>query len=167
MNYAVAYLRTNPNVKLVTINIGGNDLGLLRLSCASDLLCQISGLPAVYAAYARNVLSIFSRLRGEGGYRGPIVLLTYYGFNYTDPNSGPELAAFVGLNSIASGIATGFGGKVADGFNAFFVASLPYGGDACAAGLLIQLPGGGCDVHPSAKGQKVLANAVTKVYEKD
>jgi len=34
------------------------------------------------------------------------------------------------------------------------------GGDTCAAGLRIKLPSGGCDLHPTALGQQVLATAV-------
>jgi hypothetical protein len=49
---------------------------------------------------------------------------------------------------------------VADGFTAFRLASLRSGGDPCAAGLLIALPGGGCDVHPTAAGHRVLAAAL-------
>jgi len=33
------------------------------------------------------------------------------------------------------------------------------GGDACKAGLLIPLPEGGCDIHPSPKGRAVLVEA--------
>jgi lysophospholipase L1-like esterase len=161
MEYAIAFLRANPNVKLLTINIGGNDLGLLRQLCGSNLTCQLLGLPGVYAAYSRNLLSIFSRLRQEAGYRGSIVLLTYYAFDYSNL-ANPETAAFVGLNGVASGIATAFGAKVADGFHAFFEASIPFGGNPCAAGLLVPLPTGGCDVHPSVKGHKVLADAIMK-----
>jgi len=165
MDYAVAYLRSNPNPKLVTINIGGNDLGLLQLNCANDVNCELAGLPGVLAAYGRNLLTIFTRLRLEAGYRGPIVLLTYYAFDYR-PASAAQLAAFIAMNGTASGIATAFGAKVADGFNAFLVASIPFGGDPCAAGLLIPLPDGTCNIHPSLAGQKLLANTILNVVKK-
>ena len=51
-------------------------------------------------------------------------------------------------------------GRVADGFGAFALASRLTGGDACAAGLLDRLPSGGCDVHPSARGHDLLAQAI-------
>jgi hypothetical protein len=50
--------------------------------------------------------------------------------------------------------------RVASGFDAFRTASAVYHGDACAAGLLIKLPSGGCDEHPSAVGQQVLAKTI-------
>jgi hypothetical protein len=60
-------------------------------------------------------------------------------------------------------VGTAFGAKLADGFGAFQLASLKYQGDPCNAGLLVKLPDGTCDVHPSPQGQKVLAGAVLSV----
>jgi hypothetical protein len=55
-------------------------------------------------------------------------------------------------------VAQTFGVQVADAFTAFGVASL--GGSACAAGLLIPLSPGVCDIHPSAAGQALIAQTV-------
>ncbi len=160
MDYAVSYLARNKNTKLVTINIGGNDLGLLLQKCSGDPTCEIAGLPGVLAAYGSNLTEILSRIRFEAGYKGPIILLTYYVSNYNDVK---QVGALSALNAIASGIATAFGAKVADGFGAFQSASASHGGDACAAGLLAQLPGGTCDTHPSSLGHRLLAQAVIEV----
>jgi lysophospholipase L1-like esterase len=160
MDYAVNYLLNNPNPEFVTINIGGNDLGLLQVECNFDLACEFMRLPTVLGTYGQNMLTIFTNLRVTAGYQGPIVLLTYYVFNYTDP---VQVGAFTQLNGIASGIATAFGAKIADGFTAFLVASTPFGGDSCAAGLLVKLPDGTCDTHPSLAGQKLLASTVLQV----
>lgn len=157
MDYAVNYLQNNPNPTFVTINLGGNDLGLLQVQCNFDVTCEEAGLPGVLAAYGQNMLAIFQKIRGEAQYQGPIVLLTYYVFNYQDPI---QVAAFTALNGIASGIAGSFGAQIADGFQAFLVATLPFGGDSCKAGLLVQLPNGTCDTHPSLAGQKLLAKTV-------
>jgi hypothetical protein len=43
------------------------------------------------------------------------------------------------------------------------VASAPFGGDSCAAGLLVKLPDGTCDTHPSLAGQELLASTVLQV----
>jgi lysophospholipase L1-like esterase len=163
MDYAIKYLSNNPNPRFVTINIGGNDLGLLQVTCNFDLNCEFKGLPDVLAAYGRNLLTIFTNIR-QTDYEGPIVLLTYYVFNYKDP---VQVGAFTQLNGIASGIASAFGAKIADGFNAFFVATLPFGGDSCAAGLLVKFPNGTCDTHPSLAGQKLLADTVLKAAGAD
>jgi len=164
MDFAVKYLRGNPNARFVTINIGGNDLALLQVGCNFDMTCELAGLPGVLGAYGNNLLTIFTRLRGDAHYTGPIVLLTYYAFNYQDP---VQVGAFSALNGIASGIASGFGAKIADGFQAFFVATIPFNGDSCAAGLLIKLPNGTCDTHPSQAGQKLLAATVLNVAPKN
>jgi lysophospholipase L1-like esterase len=159
MDYAVNYLLNNPSPQFVTINIGGNDLGVLQVNCNFDLTCEFMGLPGVLADYGQNLFTIFTNLRVQAKYQGPIVLLTYYVFNYTDP---VQVGAFSQLNGIASGIATSFGAKIADGFNAFLVATVPFGGDSCAAGLLVKLPDGTCDTHASLAGQKLLADTVLK-----
>jgi lysophospholipase L1-like esterase len=162
MDYAVNYLLHNPNPEFVTINIGGNDLGLLQVNCQFDLTCELAGLPTVLAAYGQNLLTIFTNLRVQAKYKGPIVLLTYYVFNYLDPT---QVGAFTALNGIASGIATSFGAKIADGFTAFEIATIPFGGDSCKAGLLIKLPDGTCDTHPSLAGQLLLAATVLEASQ--
>jgi lysophospholipase L1-like esterase len=159
MDYAVNYLANNPNPEFVTINIGGNDLALLQQNCQLGLTCNP---PAVFAAYGQNLFTIFTNIRAA--YKGPIVLLTYYVFNYQEPI---QVGAFTTLNGIASGIATSFGAKIADGFTAFQVATIPFGGDSCKAGLLIKLPDGTCDTHPSLAGQLLLAATVLEAASDD
>jgi len=160
MDYAVDYLAKNPNPEFVTINIGGNDLAVLQQNCNFDLMCELNGLQGVLSTYGQNMFAIFTNLRVKAGYQGPIVLLTYYAFNYNDPVLVP---VFMDLNGIASGIATSFGAKIADGFTAFQVAAAPFGGDSCNAGLLIKLSNGTCDTHPSLAGQELLANTILQV----
>ena len=53
-----------------------------------------------------------------------------------------------------------FGVTVADEFSAFQIASAPFNGDPCAAGLLIRLTATTCDVHPSPAGRELLAATV-------
>jgi hypothetical protein len=55
------------------------------------------------------------------------------------------------------------GGKVADGFAAFEGPSAAFGGSPCAAGLLIKLPDGTCNIHPSPAGHLLLAQAIEDV----
>jgi len=162
LDYAINYLSNNPNPKFVTINIGGNDLALLQIGCNFDVTCELGGLPTVLGAYGNNLFTIFSKIRGEAKYTGPIVLVTYYAFNYADPT---QVGAFTALNGIATGVASAFGARIADGFTAFLVASVPFGGDTCKAGLLVKLPDGTCDTHPSEAGQKLLAETVVKAAQ--
>ncbi len=54
-----------------------------------------------------------------------------------------------------------FKGSIADGFGAFQKGSPT--GDPCAAGLLIKLPDGTCNIHPSPAGHLLLAKAIEDV----
>ena len=158
-DYAVELLNSKPSIKLVTIGIGGNDLLLLQETCHNDPVCIFGGLPATLAAYRANLITIFRRIREQARYHGRMVLVTYYSPDYRDPIQTGGIAA---LNAVALQVATLFGAKIADGFSAFMIASIPNGGDSCAAQLLV--PGGPpCDVHPSPKGRDLLADAVLRL----
>jgi hypothetical protein len=67
------------------------------------------------------------------------------------------VSSFTALNGIACGIAPAFDAKISDGFMAFFVATIPFRGDSCKAGLHVKLSNGTCYTHPSLMGQKLLA----------
>jgi lysophospholipase L1-like esterase len=156
MDYATAYLSSNRKAELVTIDIGLNDLGVLLKNCNGNTACALAGAPAVLAAYGQNIFTIYSRIRGTG-YQGPIVAVTAYAFDYSDP---VQVGGILPLNGILSGTTTAFGGKVADVFTAFATAAAPFGGKVCATGLLVKLPDGTCDTHPSAAGQSLIAQTV-------
>jgi lysophospholipase L1-like esterase len=157
LDYALSVLGKDRDTKLVTINIGGNDLAVLEFQCNFNTACEIAGLPGTLLTYAGNLTAILSRMRGEAGYRGPITLLTYYSFNYAD---AAQTTAIALLNQTAAGVGALYNVTIADGFGAFAKASLPFGGDVCKAGLLIQLPDGTCDTHPTPAGQQLLASTV-------
>ena len=76
--------------------------------------------------------------------------LTYYPLDYRDLAGNAILEA---LNGVIADRTGAWGGVVADGFGAFATAS--NFGDSCAAGLLIPLPSGGCDIHPSPLGGRI------------
>ena len=103
--------------------------------------------------------TILHDLRSEARYRGPIVVLTYYSLSYSDP---AQIQSTQALDSVIAGAATANGAIVADGFAAFQGPSLAAGGDPCAAGLLIRLPDGTCNIHPSRAGHRLLAQAILK-----
>src|SRR5579872_715214 len=168
LDYAVAYLQANPNPKLVTIDIGGNDLGILQATCTANyngnlagiLLCEETGLPGVLATFGRNLTLIYSCLRATG-YAGTIIAMNYYAFNYLDP---VQVAAFTALNTVIAAVSTPFGVHVGNAYLAFQLATTYSRGDACAAGLLIKLQNGTCDTHPSLAGQALLAATMLTAY---
>jgi lysophospholipase L1-like esterase len=159
MEYATNFLVNNPSTDLVTIDIGGNDLLLVQNACGMGTTadtCIAEALPGTLAAYAGNLGNILGGLRATG-YNGLIVVLTQYATNYQDET---QLAALTPLNSEATSVAALHGALVADGYGAFLAASLSTLGNPCTAGLLIVLPDGTCNVHPSPAGRQVLTNAV-------
>jgi lysophospholipase L1-like esterase len=157
--FAVRFVQTHPTTRLVTIDIGANDLFVLLRTCAGSSSCFAAGFPVMLSTLATNLATIYGSLRAAG-FRGDLVALTYYVTNYNDRNAVMVLGA---INQVVATITTAFGGRVADGFGAFKTEAAEAGGDSCVAGLLIQLPTGGCDIHPSKMGQKVLARAIEAV----
>lgn len=157
--FALGYIRAHSDTQLVTIDIGANDLFVLLRTCAGSSSCFAAGFPALLSTLANNLATIYGSLRAAG-FRGHLVALTYYVTNYNDQNAVAVLGA---INQVVTAVTTAFGGQVADGFGAFKAEAAEAGGDSCVAGLLIQLPTGGCDIHPSKMGQKVLARAIEAV----
>ena len=155
MEYALHYLAAHKHTRLVTIDIGANDAFVCQETTA-DHCTSAAELGGVAKEIAGNLTTIFRELRGAG-YSGPIVALTYYSLSYSDP---AQVAASQFLNSVIAGVAAQNGGIVADGFGAFQGPSAAYGGDPCAAGLLIKLPDGTCNIHPSPAGARLLAGAI-------
>jgi lysophospholipase L1-like esterase len=160
--FAVNYLQNNPRTRLVTINLDANDF--FRLSSARPgpapwppTGCFTPDLAVYFATCApQNLETIFGALRATG-YTGLIVALTYYSLTYPD-TSGADF-----LNGPMIAAASKFGVLVASGVEAWRATAMASGGSSCAAGLLIPLPpslGGGCDVHPTAKGRALLAQAI-------
>lgn len=157
--YALRYLATHRNTRLVTINIGANDLFLCEETTA-DACASPAELQAALKKIQVNLAIIYALIRGVARYHGPLVALTYYSLSYSDPT---QLAVTEALNSAIASVTEKFGGKVADGFAAFAGPSDAAGGSPCAAGLLIKLPDGTCNIHPSPKGRQLLAQAIENV----
>lgn len=155
--FAVDQLSANRHINLVTLQIGANDVLLLLKNCATSTdpnACVGAGLPAVFQGFGQNLAAILAGLRVQAAYKGDLVLVLYY-----SPSPAFDQIA-VTLNAIMLSVGTQFGTKFADSFTAFQLASAPFGGDACQAGLLVPLSPGTCDIHPSLKGQEILAATV-------
>jgi lysophospholipase L1-like esterase len=157
MQYALKYLAVHRHTQLVTINIGANDVFLCRETtsdaCATEVQTVLQEIQA-------NLTTIYTQIRDVAHYRGLLVALTYYSLSYSDP---AQVAGTEALNSAIASVTEKFGGKVADGFAAFQGPSAAFGGSPCAAGLLIKLPDGTCNIHPSPAGHLLLAKAIEDV----
>jgi lysophospholipase L1-like esterase len=161
MMYALRYLVTHRDTRLVTIDIGANDVFLCQETTA-DACASPAEFEAVLRQIQISLTAIYTMIRGFAHYQGPLVALTYYSLTYSNPPSAQE-TALEALDSVIASVTERFGGKVADGFAAFRGPSLAAGGSACAAGLLIKLPGGTCNIHPSHAGHLLLARAIEAV----
>ncbi len=160
LDYAVDYLRSHRRTRLVSLTIGANDLFLCQKTTADQ--CTGQDFAALTAQVEANTRTILTALRHRAHYRHRIALVTYYSLDYRDPVQTAGIAAFNAALVRAAGRSRAV---VADGFGAMQRAAAPAGGDACAAGLLVALPQGGCDVHPTLAGQRVLAKALARVAE--
>jgi len=159
MLYTLRYLATHRNTRLVTIDIGANDVFLCQETTA-DACASPAELQAVLKKIQVNLAIIYALIRDVARYHGPLVALTYYSLDYADPT---QVAGTEELNSAIASVTEKFGGKVADGFAAFEGPSAAFGGSPCAAGLLIKLPDGTCNIHPSPAGHQLLARAIEAV----
>ncbi len=153
LDFATSYLRNNPRTRLVTLNLGANDIFRLQKNCNFVPACIAANLRTFLANLDTNLRTIFAALRATG-YSGLIVALTYYALDYNDT------AGAVLLNNPMVDAASHFGVLIASGFEAWKPVAVAAGGSSCAAGLLIPLPKGGCDVHPTPKGRDLLATAI-------
>jgi lysophospholipase L1-like esterase len=143
LSFGVKFLKAHPRTRLVSLMIGANDLfRRVPLATVTD-----------------NVHHILAAIRKKAKYHGRIVLLSYYSLGYANPGISETIQ---GLNAAVDAGAKGLRITRADGFGEFGAASEHSGGSACAAGLLTQLSGGGCGVHPSYAGQSLLALAVER-----
>jgi lysophospholipase L1-like esterase len=162
LQFAVAFLKSHPHTRLVTLLIGANDLYRLQGMCNNDTTCIVQGLPGVLATFRANLDTIYATLRHNAHYHHQIVTLTYYSPDYRNQLF---TGSIIELNKVIENRAAAWGSQVADGFRAFGIAS--GFGDPCAAGLLIRTSPSTCDVHPSREGHMLLAQIVLAVVHRN
>jgi lysophospholipase L1-like esterase len=155
LSFAVRFLEQHPATRLVTLTIGANDLFRCQATTADH--CTGPDFRQTLAQVGSNLDTILGALRNQAHYRGDLVVLTYYALTYRDPSQTEQ------LNDTLTRHGERYGARIASGFAAFQAAADRENGDTCATGLLIKLPGGGCDEHPSAAGQAALAKAVEAI----
>jgi lysophospholipase L1-like esterase len=162
LDFALAFLKSHPQTRLVTIGLGADDILLLRAACQGDPLCIESGLSAVLAGVTANLETILTDLRSTG-FTGTIVVVNYYSVDYSDAN---ETALTSALNDALAAAAAQAGGVIADVFTAFQTATVPAGGKTCNAGLLNASPQNQftCDIHPSQSGQMLIGKVVAQTF---
>jgi hypothetical protein len=127
-------------------------------SCAGAASCIFAGLPAHAAKVAANLDTILSRIRGAG-YAGQIIYVEYPARRY-----GTVIAqATAQLYTYIHPVFDTYGVEVAPVFDRFETAAEPYGGNSCAAGLLLTVAGGVCNIHPTAAGHQLIASIIAEM----
>jgi lysophospholipase L1-like esterase len=147
LDAALAAVRSDTPPSLISIQGGGNDTTICGEEDDPEA-CLDATVPEVAASLGEVV----SQLR-SAGYRGRIVLVGYHLVpGLEDPlrriNEAVERAARDGDVAFAD---------VARPFERY---ARRHGGDLCSAGLLVALPDGSCDLHPTLVGQGIIADAV-------
>ena len=158
LDFATAFLNAHPNTKLITIELGANDLFILQRTCNGAPACIAAGLPGLLGTIGANMDRIYRALQAAH-FNGRLVVVNYYSLDYAD---AAGTAVTVALNNAVTSHAAADGAIVADAFTAFKNAAAAAGGHTCLAGLLNTTSGDQttCDVHPSQSGQQLLAQSV-------
>jgi lysophospholipase L1-like esterase len=156
--FALSYLHSHHNVRLVTLMIDANDFFVCS-ETTSDGCASTAEQNATAATVTKNVHTILSAIRNKAGYTGQVVIVNYYSLNYSSPADNAQSQL---LNKVQNAAAQPFGVKIADGYGELQAASAHSGDNTCTAGLLTQLSVGGCGIHPSYAGQALLAQALEK-----
>ena len=176
LEFATRYLRSHPEVRLVTLTLGANDGLLLEISCgdipnptpARVEACIEAGAPAVFAKVAENIGTILANLRATG-YGGAIILTNYYSTDYSDSTQPGITELTAALNAAIAAPAQAYGAAVADVFTVFrTVASDPtFGGQTCKTGLLnpdVDTPNL-CNIHPARTGHRLIARTIAHALQ--
>ena len=157
LDFALAFLKSHPQTRLVTVGLGADDVLLLNTACSGDLTCIQTGLATVTA----SMETILSDLRRR--FTGTIIVVNYYSTDYSDPI---QTGIITLLNQALAVAATQQGAVIADVFSAF--QSATGGGNTCTFGLL----NGSfsptneftCDIHPSQSGQMLIGKVVAQTF---
>jgi len=159
--FAADFVRTH-DTRLVTIQLGANDLFLLTDRCFGLPTCVAAVLPLTLAILEQNILTTIASVRAAG-YGREIVVVNYFPL---DLNDTPLIGLTQALNAALADAASRGGALVADTFTPFaLAASTPAAlGSACRAGLLKANPLNPftCDVHPSQSGHRLIAKAIAR-----
>jgi lysophospholipase L1-like esterase len=155
--YAVSYLKSHPDVRLVSLMIGAND-GFICEETTTDGCASPTEIDPVLSRITRNVHTILAAVRNQAHYDGQIVMVDYYSLDYASPAVS---ALSVDINRAQNAGAKPFHVRYANAYSTFATAAAHSGNDTCTAGLLTQLGmPGSCGVHPSFAGQALLASTV-------
>lgn len=154
--YALHYLKTTRNVRLVSFEMGLVDLSLCQQH-SSDGCASSAELAALDTKLTANVRTILSAIRNTAHYTGQLAVVDYYP---TDYSSSLENVLTHNIDDVLDGAARPYDVKLVNSYAAFAAASSQDDEDPCVAGLIDPIGGGACGYHPTPAGQAVLAAAL-------
>src|SRR6185503_13830233 len=100
--FAVEFVKANRSTRLVTIQLGANDLFQLRDRCFGVPSCIAAILPFTLAILEQNILTTIADLRAAG-YRRPIVLVNYFPLDLRDTQTTALIQALNAAIADAAG----------------------------------------------------------------
>jgi len=161
--FALSYLKSHHDVRLVSLMIDANDFFVCR-ETTKDACASSSEQNATAATVTKNIHTILSSIRNKAHYQGQLVIVNYYSLNYASPAVSAQTQL---LNKVQDAAAKPFHVEIADGYGELQAAAAHSGaaGNTCKAGLITQLSTGSCGIHPSYAGQALLAQAVEKAVK--
>ncbi|MFO7959840.1 MAG: GDSL-type esterase/lipase family protein, partial [Nitriliruptoraceae bacterium] len=155
LGFAVDFLTANPDTELVSIQLGANDL--FRCQDAEGG-CTPDAFEEVLGTLGGNLATALGTLRTV--YDGEIIVVSYYALDYS---SEEDLAIAGATDQVVSGVVASFEDVVvADGSAALAPAAARAAGSTCDAGLLLDNGDGTCDVHPTDRGHRLMAQALAE-----
>ena len=162
VDFATAYVRkamaAGHPPELITLEKHCTLPGLLNAGC------KLARLPFYVHDYGEHLAKLLLAIDATG-YEGTLVLVTTYAPDYSDHIATIALEQMNGeLTEHVASISSQLHGlkvRIADGYGAFKAHAEEHGGKTCETGLLIKNDDGKtCDIHPTAAGHQVLADAI-------
>jgi lysophospholipase L1-like esterase len=135
LRFAMKYLRSHRNVRLVSLMIGANDVFRCEETTKDGCLSSAEQ-QSVETTVASNVRLILSSIRNRAHYRGQLVIVNYYSLDYSNALINGVIGA---LNGAVDTAAKPFRVLIANGYGQFYQGSLHSGANPCTAGLLTLL----------------------------
>ncbi len=151
---ALAYIGAHPDMSLISVDIGSNDLLAILGQCGVDALCIAGKLPTVLGNYAY----ILGALKAAAPQAQLVVFNLYNPLALTTPGSDQLLTQYV--NPAISQLAAAFGAQVADAFTAMnhSAGSPAEAAFVCSRTWMCSWTPG--NIHPTDLGYKQMAIAL-------
>ncbi len=147
LDAALATIKASGAPTLISIQGGGNEVSM----CADQANVERC-VRAVLPAITRSLRTTAVRLHVAA----PDARIVLVGYHLPPGLDGPISL----VNQAIARAARQAGVAFADAATVFARRAKQHQGDVCAAGLLATYPDGSCDLHPSAKGQRIYADVV-------